>query len=372
MPDHVIAPDTVSLLALVPELVGFQPRASLVLVTFRDGLSGGTLRVDLPPGADDLDEENCENLRRFAATLIGMVCKVRGADALLAVAYSDASCADGAPAAGLARELRQAASTAGFPLLDLLYVAADGWGDYEQGRRGDRGALDSALWVRRTDSDAGRLRRSPREEAALPAVAPKERSRTAEALEVLRSKAEQPDPIWFAEYSAGWREEEVGAIVTALTAHVLSYPWARDVVLFTWGWGVHEGRRALRFQERHSRGEPVDDEEIAMALAGQSSLRRPSTPRVERAIRLLREVAARLTGADRAPALASLAWLNWALGRGSLAGEYVEQARAVDPGYSFAELVETMLTAGMLPEWVFREPQASRQARRAAARGRRA
>lgn len=47
-----------------------------------------------------------------------------------------------------------------------------------------------------------------------------------------------------------------------------------------------------------------------------------------------------------------LAWLSWALGRGSLAGQYIRLARAIDPSYSMAELLDTMLSNGMMPEWV--------------------
>ena len=53
------------------------------------------------------------------------------------------------------------------------------------------------------------------------------------------------------------------------------------------------------------------------------------------------------------PLLASLGWLSWALGRGSVAGEYVRRAREADPEYGFAELLDTMLGNGMLPEWAF-------------------
>jgi hypothetical protein len=58
----------------------------------------------------------------------------------------------------------------------------------------------------------------------------------------------------------------------------------------------------------------------------------------------------------RAPLLTMLAWLNWALGLGSTAGLFIEQARAIDPRYGLAELLDSMLHNGMLPEWAFDPP----------------
>ena len=74
----------------------------------------------------------------------------------------------------------------------------------------------------------------------------------------------------------------------------------------------------------------------------------------EQGIALLRQVAARLHETERAPCLTAVAWLNWALGRSSVAGELVRRARKADGEYGFAELMETMLERGLLPDWAFR------------------
>ncbi|MGN6126289.1 MAG: DUF4192 family protein [Humibacter sp.] len=357
----VVAHDSLALLALVPELIGFEPRSSIVLVTFRSGSSSAAARVDLPPdrgGEGGGAGAPSDELRRFATTLIGIACKVQGVDGLLVVTYGEAPRPGVAPATEVVAEVRRAASDAGFMLVNALYVSSHGWGDYEGRRHGTRVELDAALRVRRADPHATVLRPSPRDEAALPVAATAEKRRTAQALAVLRARDDRPDPVWFAEYSASWREGQAGPVAAALAAHVLARPFARDAALFTWGWGSPLGRRALRFEERHMKGRPPDDDQIALALAGKGGLQRPSELGVQRAIRLLREVAAKVSGVDRAPVLASLAWLNWALGRGSVAAEYVGQARNADPDYPFAELIETMLDAGMLPEWVFLEPRA--------------
>lgn len=74
------------------------------------------------------------------------------------------------------------------------------------------------------------------------------------------------------------------------------------------------------------------------------------------AIRLLARLVA-LAGKNARPApLCMLAWLNWALGRGSIGGRYVDAALAIDPDYGMAQVLNAMLGSGLLPEWAFAKP----------------
>ncbi len=75
------AADAAEFLALVPRLAGFRPVRSVAIVPFHANRTLGVMRLDLPP--DDADIE------RMAATLVGMVCKIRDADGLAVVVYSD-------------------------------------------------------------------------------------------------------------------------------------------------------------------------------------------------------------------------------------------------------------------------------------------
>jgi hypothetical protein len=83
---------------------------------------------------------------------------------------------------------------------------------------------------------------------------------------------------------------------------------------------------------------------------------RPDPDRIERGIKLLRTVVSRAEDVERLAPLCMLAWLNWALGRGTRAGHYIDEARAIDPSYGMAELLDTMLSNGMMPEWAFAVP----------------
>jgi hypothetical protein len=360
MPAHVIASRPLDLLAVIPELIGFEPSDSLVLVALHGTTTCGTLRIDLPSQA----ERASEQLTAYASTALGFVCKMRGAEAVLPVVFTERSCDGGEPCEALVAALRAQASAAGLRVPDVLYVTADAWGSYGAARRA-RSELDAARELRRLDPDFSVVHESASAEAMLSAEDPARVARTSALLEDLENASRSqhgmesvPDPVWFAEYSLGWDPEGIGPAAAALTAHVLGRPWARDVALFTWSWGRGAGQRALRFQERWRRGAPLRDERLATALAGAATLGRPSAEAVEHAIAMLRRVAAMLPDDRRAPVLASLAWLNWALGRSSVASRYAVRARECDPRYGFAELVETMLGRGLLPEWAFTEPAA--------------
>jgi hypothetical protein len=361
----IVVSNPLDLLSHVPELVGFEPRRSLVLVALSSGVTCGTLRVDLPreegpppDGSGPVGAASTEaGLVDYASTVVGMLCRIRGADEFVPIVVTDATCASGTPRAALFTELRGAAAAAGFTVRDALFVASDGWGRAGCTPR-PREELDAAWRLRRLDPDAAPVRLPPADDAALADAGEAKRRRTAEALAALRVERRTPDPVWFAEYSAHWPSRSIGPTSAALAARVLCEPWARDVVLFTWSWGRAVGLRALRFQKRFLRGAVLDDEQVAGALAGMGGIGRPSVEGLEGGMRVLREVAALLPETERPPCLASLGWLSWALGRGSLAGEYVASALDIDPRYGLAELVQTMVEHGALPEWAFNHDRA--------------
>jgi hypothetical protein len=83
---------------------------------------------------------------------------------------------------------------------------------------------------------------------------------------------------------------------------------------------------------------------------------RPDVARIRLAITLLRTVVAMAPRSARPAPLCMLAWLSWALGSGSVAGLFVDQALAVDAHYSMATLLDLLLKSGHLPEWAFAVP----------------
>ena len=128
----VKTPTPQDFLALVPQLVGFLPAQSLVLVAFRGNRTCGALRFNLPS-----PEAGPQELRRIAGALLGTLCKIPGVDALVPVTYTDESIGDdpatdvaALPQGAFLRAILTRAEQSGFLVRDALCVAADGWASY--------------------------------------------------------------------------------------------------------------------------------------------------------------------------------------------------------------------------------------------------
>ena len=128
-------------------------------------------------------------------------------------------------------------------------------------------------------------------------------------------------------------------------------PALRDVVMLQWAFDLATGDRVLDDAESFAAGSPAESLDSGVLMLGQGP--RPDPERVDAAIELLKAAAARAPRADRPPLLCMLAWLNWALGRSSVADLFVTAAQEIDDGYGLAELLRTVLDRGMLPEWAF-------------------
>ena len=61
-------------------------------------------------------------------------------------------------------------------------------------------------------------------------------------------------------------------------------------------------------------------------------------------------------------ALATCAWLAWALGRSTHAELYALEACAIEPEHGLAEIVRSFVHAGHLPDWAFQRPPRSKRA----------
>lgn len=385
MSTTITAADAAEFLALVPRLAGFQPVRSVVVLPFRRDRSLGVMRVDLPGEDDDVD--------RIAATLVGMVCKVRDADGVAIVVYSDhpfaGSGADGGAVAhaSLVRALEEKADACGLRVTEALCVAADGWGPY---------AGDGAASAPRPLSDlevgnalSARLPaelRAPLGDqcagAGLPGKDLAQTERTGRALRALdvtigavsratgspgaaRADLAELDPQALAavcalddlpvlfEDALSWNPAALSPFEAAALSWCLERPALRDVALVQWCAGIDLGEAALEAQVGWDDGEeyPAD---IAAHLWGDAP--RPDVGRLEAALELVRHVAALAPRCSRAGALCAAAWLCWALGRSTHAGWYAQEAVAIEPDHGLGGILLTMLAAGHLPEWAFERP----------------
>jgi hypothetical protein len=364
----VRAADAAQFLSLVPRLLGYTPTRSIVLIPMGEGRSVGAMRVDLPPGDDP------DTVDRVASTLIGMMCRIPEADGLIVVIYTDAAVSGALPHARMADALGRCAEASGLRLVDVLIIAADGWGSHLEPGVPPGGRPLSELT---TTAGPGSPPQGDQVSGAdLPPHRAAERRQVGAAMRSLRASLEllcgvpsdaEPDsridpaaleaacelddlPRLY-ERALGWDAANLPPIRAAMLAWCLARPALRDVALVQWVGDVVRGQDALEAQRRWEDGAeyPAD---LASVMWGEGP--RPDAERLERAVALTRHVAALAPRKQRAGALATCAWLSWALGRSSHADRYAELAHEIDAQLGLADIVRSFVTAGHLPDWAFR------------------
>lgn len=358
-------------LALVPHLTGFQPEQSIVLVAFRGNRTCGALRLDLPAA-----DATVAARRRAATTMLGMVCRIPDADALVPVVYTHASFTsrDRMPYRTVIDNVLTRARYSGFLVRDALCVASDAWGSYldedcpAQGRPLELIAASPARHTLARTAEPPRLV-DVEAESRLPVPDFPTREQTATRyteLDSLRGSAELGpalmfdhsfggDVVAFADALLVGADESVSPHDAALLGFLVQAPALRDEVLLTWAWGPEFGVSVGEMNARYSAGEDISMVPGAMALGG-FGMPRPDPRRLKTAIRVLRYTTPRLPRRAQAPLLTMLAWAHWSLGSGTLASRWVAQARTLDPEHGLARLLDQMLSAGRLPDWAWDVP----------------
>ncbi|MCW3492743.1 DUF4192 domain-containing protein [Microbacterium sp. SSM24] len=377
----VKAADAAEFLSLVPRMLGYVPARSLVMIPFARSRSLGAMRFDLPADAD---------IDAFASSAIGLVCRLPDADAVAAVAYTDARF-DGErmPHPALFEALERRADASGLRMTDALCVAADGWGSmFDPGLpRGGRPLAELEVAPPGAE-DIDDVDGDQSSGAELPAPGLVETERVGRALlafaraaEVLCgddiSTAEPSDSVddarvdpqalaavcgledlpGFFEDALEWRVDDIVPYDAAAMVWCLARPSLRDVALVQWSGTFDDGDRALDAQLRWESGEEYPAQ-LAMRMWGEGD--RPDPDRLERALALTRRIAALAPRESRPGALAMCAWLAWGLGLSTHADSYAREACAIEPEHGLSEIVRSFVQAGHLPDWAFRRPAPAR------------
>lgn len=389
MPSTIIkTPEAHDFLALVPQLVGFAPENSMVLVAFRGNRTCGALRFTLPePSASHKVH------KRIATTLIGTLCKIPGVDAVVPVAYTDASFAEvtGLPFENFADVLVKRAELSGFLVRDALCVAADAWGSYldphcpASGRplsdildsTVNQGIPDSArrgLGTLFTGTELPHMDLAVKERLARVYRRYDKLFGEAGTLpELVRMVGDILDPVDAAEAALDWNPEALELEDAAMFLFLVQSPANRDQMTIQFAFGEEAGIEAYEVNAHYgalqrSTGKSLDEIVQAEIDAGVPETRRsgdyllgltaerPIPERIDTAIKLLKTIVAMAPRSARPAPLCMLAWLSWALGSGSVAGLFVDQALKIDPEYGMALVLSTLFGTGHLPDWAFEVP----------------
>ncbi|WP_426622148.1 DUF4192 family protein [Microbacterium sp. As-52] len=365
------ASDSAAFLGIVPSLAGFTPRRSIVLLPFRGSRTDGAMRLDLPQEKADLEV--------YADAAVGLVARVTATDAVAVVVYTDEEShptRDGLvlPHAVAVDELLGCAEEAGLRIVDALCVTPSGWSSYldEEPELGPLAHIRTPADLSLSTDVSG----DQSVGADLPHVdlAEKERVGTAslELAAFLDRKGRgrltsRDDPRLIAalvllDDVPAFYESVLAApdalppFATATLLWRLEQPLLRDVAIAQWATDLAGGVRTLAAQTAYAESGVMIPDEVGGVFLGRGPT--PDTDRLRRALTAAREAAARAPRLSRSAPLTVAAWLSWALGRASHAGRYLEMVREIDPHYSLAALLETMIGGAILPEWAFRRHSA--------------
>jgi len=355
-------------LAMVPQLVGIEIDDSVVLVGFRGKHTHAAIRFGLPDVAASRDV-----MKKFATTIVGTFCKIPSLDGVVVVICTseifDRGCT--VPHAVLGKLLADRLDRSGFVVKDALCQAGDGWASYLSDHVPPGGHtlddISASPVFDAVSSEDLRQVRSRVGEARIPdASADKqERMRATMADLWLASTAQvasgsidprlgpMNDVPVFVEAALTWDDAEIAEFGPLLMV-LVSMPNMRDQCMLQWASTAQTGDLLFDWAVA---GPDEMEPELAKLLGGLmlGEGPRPDPERIEAGIALLLKIVPLLVGADRLAPLCMLTWLNWALGRGSLAGAYLDEATAIDNTYGMVEVLVMIVQNGVLPEWAFHE-----------------
>lgn len=352
------------LLATIPALVGSLPKQSVVIVVTRDGATGA-LRIDLP------DDGDRPYFKQLAAQTMGLLSRVSGVRGLYVAVVTDRGIHATLPHRDFVEVLLGRLRDGGFTVGDALCQASNGWGSYHDTDLPPGGHPLTDI----TDAEDRMLvPAEPRASVAeIPTATPNETKRTQDALTRYRQllhdakdddELPELDPLYdvprFVETALDWNDTDLDRH-GALLLFALQGPAIRDSTMLQWAFGFDIGDAC--YQENARLGEEGVDTAnhgshlFASLIMGHGP--RPNRARIEKGIRVLLTLVSRADGDDRLAPLCMLAWLSWALGMGSQAGRFIAEAHAIDPGYGMAQVLHTLTSHGLLPEWVFTPPDAT-------------
>ncbi|MFK3676756.1 DUF4192 family protein [Microbacterium sp. NPDC090218] len=359
------ATDSATFLGIVPSLAGFTPRRSIVMLPFRGSRTEGAMRLDLPHDATDLEG--------YADTAVGLVARVTGTDAVAVVVYTDEEphpTRDGLvlPLAVAVDEVLGCAEAAGLRVVDALCVMPSGWSSYLD----DSPELHPLTEIAPPAEvpSVGDVSGDQSAGAELPVVDLAEKERVGRAAIELAAVLDHDErrrltgrenpqliaalvllediPALFESVLA---TPALPPFATATLLWCLERPLLRDVAIAQWATDLAGGVRAFEAQTAFAMSGKTVPDELGRLFLGQGPA--PDTERLRLALAVVRAAAARAPRASRPAPLTAAAWLSWALGRSTHAGHYLDMVREIDPRYTLAALLETMIGGAILPEWAF-------------------
>lgn len=407
-------------LSFIPHALGYWPSESLVFVTLTGGVSGATLRVDLPHEPGPLP------LRSFVKQVRQFLTADSAADGTMVAMYTDSAPASetSPPHQPVMKALENELGAAGIPVREAWWVGSSVWRCYECA---GSGCCPPIGWpvddITTSMLNAELIFQGSHYGANLDAAhagSPEVGSTMDEAVDAaVGSTLASMGAAWlerdqFTATLAAWQvavsrrtgeaplpvpdTQSMGFLLSSLNTKMV-----RDCLLVQISVGlstaltgaessgvlepasgqpdVPDGlRRALKLVPTapaddspttigQDTAAPVDSEELMAfrdVLVGQHT-GSPDWPTINRAAGLFQSLLGYSCGTPAAALLTMLAWIEWIKGRGSSAGRYVARSLEIDPEYELALLLDELFSSGLLPYWAMSPATAWRGGRAEAA-----
>ena len=318
-------------LAAIPAMAGYTPVESLVVLPMQGTRSCGLFRFDLPAF-----EKAGQDTETVAMSALGFLARLDGVDGALFVVYSNNL---HEVYASLADTLGHCAALTGFDSR-AAFVCADGWGEFGDVPNAPHTLptldMPEALAAFRSQSEVEETPPLSRERIeAITAATPRYSVALSSTAVAVALEALEHDP-------ADMHASTLGAL-----GALIGMPMFRDVALSAWCHGAEVANETLAYQIAFNKGDELTAPDT-LFLMGEGE--RPNPKNLEHALTVVRYLSA--VQPFHAAALATAAWLCWALGRTSQAVTYAERALKVEE-IGLAQIVHHMSMNSMLPAWAF-------------------
>ncbi|MHA7305926.1 DUF4192 domain-containing protein [Arthrobacter sp. TMN-49] len=387
------------LLAFIPHMMGYWPQDSIVCIGMSGKMLRATMRLDLPP-----DESGAP--AHFALVAASQLASDRESDGCLIAIFGREDWQDPrrCPQTRVYQELRTAFAAVGLPVRDAWYVGTEHWRSLEctdgqccpwpgKDNSSIRESFVNAEFIYR----GSMVRESPKEQiaaqiafedtefaAAVATAGEKYRKPLARsglgahqlALTLgawehslerwpLTPDAQMSAYLLASLQEAAARDTLMVALATSC-AHAFAGAGANGllchdaeppVVPLTWyGGNQAADHQVIMDHLTEDLIEKAGQDFCSILMGGVPSEHEsagnvaPNWPRLDGAEPLLTFLAATTDGADKAPVLCILGWIQWCKGRGTWAGSYFAACEAHQPGYKLANMLDQLLAAGYVAE----------------------
>ncbi|HEU5223127.1 MAG TPA: DUF4192 family protein [Candidatus Lumbricidophila sp.] len=313
-----------ALLGLVPAMLGYQPESSVVYVAMNGTRSVGAMRFDIPAPGDE---------KPFAATSIGLLCRIEQIDRMIVITYANDR------QARVHAAIQEHARNAGLGIVDSLFVTDAVFGLHTD-------PVSTVQPISSIELNPNLPVVTARNTVpALPAPVQDVDVHTELQLSPTTSLVRFIDSI-----ASDGVPDDLSADDVSRFLRIAVHPLLREAMLHTLIGGPELGNLTFQAQSDLRNG-GVYPEGLSEVLKGKAP--RPEHQRFENVLELARIAAASSSDEYRQGALSVCAWISWATGYSTRALGYIAMGAVND----LSTTVEQLVHRSVLPDWMFESNQ---------------